>query len=633
MFPAADDAFMPNETSDVLSGGIAPFSTLDIRPEATSFSAGGTHSLAIRTDGTLWSWGQNNNGKTGLGATLGNQAMPAQVGTDTDWTMVNAGHEHSLAIRSDGTLWAWGLNQHGRTGLGTTTGSQATPVQVGTDTDWTVVSAGMDHSLAAKSDGTLWAWGSNSSGRTGLGTTSDNQLAPAQVGTATNWSAVTAGGNHSVALQSDGTLWSWGANTSGQTGLGIAFGNQLTPAQVGTATNCTQVSAAANHALAVRSDGTLWAWGSNGNGRTGLGTTTGSQTTPAQVGTATNWTLVSAGNGHSHAIRADGTLWAWGWNGNGRTGLDTDIGEQDTPAQVGSYTDWILVDAASSGHHSLGIRRSGDLWSWGQNNFLQLGLNDYTERLIPNLIGMGFRTGLGPPEATVIATLPDADATDINEINTTHLTVFFDHEMNPAVMGTITLDNGATVNLSQGIWRASTASDPGGDRGNNSVLTVPLVLLASDTLHEVTVSDFVCAENGELMIPYSWTFTTGTVIPPAEPVIDLAITKNLLMPEGTVAPETNFEFTIVPHSLNGETSTAELAQMPNLSVDPVAFNSTDIGTLDGDTITITRISDFLLGSDLPFSFAGLFVYRISERNDTFSNTEKETMLFDPTIYQ
>ncbi|MCL2680725.1 MAG: hypothetical protein FWF11_04545, partial [Coriobacteriia bacterium] len=141
LFSLADDAFTSNETPVVASDGIGALSGSGILQEATTFSGGTVHSLAVRSDGTLWSWGSNLQGRTGLGTATGDQLTPAQVGTATNWTAVSAGGSHSLALQSDGTLWAWGNHNGGATGLGPTTGNQTTPAQVGTATNWTQVSA------------------------------------------------------------------------------------------------------------------------------------------------------------------------------------------------------------------------------------------------------------------------------------------------------------------------------------------------------------------------------------------------------------------------------------------------------------------------------------------------------------
>ena len=403
VFSSADDGFMPNESPAIVTGGIALLSSSDIRPEPTTFSAGANHSLAIKSDGTLWSWGWNGNGATGRGVIAGSQNTPAQVGTATNWRSVSAGLNHSLGLRADGSLWSWGSNGNGKTGLNTIAGDQTTPIQVGTATNWTQVSAGNLHSLGIRSDGTLWAWGTNLDGRTGLGTTTGNQLTPAQVGTATNWASVSAGNTHS---------------------------------------------------LAIASDGTLWAWGSNSLGRTGLGTLAGTQNTPLQVGSATNWTQVSVGDAHSLAVRADGTLWAWGDNTQGRTGLGTLAGIQDSPLQVGSATDWLSAYASHNGNHSFGMRLDGTLWAWGRNAEGQLGLGNAgtgTDRSVPTLVGSDIDWAIPAAPAIIDISLASSGITT----DTAEVTITFDRAINTAT-GTVTLNG---VPLTDFSWNSPTNTE------------------------------------------------------------------------------------------------------------------------------------------------------------------------------
>jgi alpha-tubulin suppressor-like RCC1 family protein len=202
--------------------------------------AAGQHTAVIHSDGTLWTWGLNAQGQLGIGNTA-YQAAPVQVGTDTNWKSVAVGQFHTVAIRTDGTLWAWGLNNYGQLGVASAGTFQTTPVQIGTATTWRSVSAGYYHTLALRTDGTLWAWGFNYDGEVGIGTT-DTQLEPAQVGTATNWQSLAAGAYHSLAVRTDGTLWAWGYNYYGQLGLGSSA-SVSTPVQVGTATTWQRVSA------------------------------------------------------------------------------------------------------------------------------------------------------------------------------------------------------------------------------------------------------------------------------------------------------------------------------------------------------------------------------------------------------
>ncbi len=335
-------------------------------------SSGYNHTVAIRSDDTLWSWGDNSFGQLGLGDNT-NRLMPTQVGTDT-WKFVSAGWYYTVAIKSDGTLWSWGYNGSGQLGLGDTV-NRSTPTQVGNDTDWEFVSAGRYHTVAIKNNGTLWSWGSNSSGQLGLKDYT-NRLIPTQVGTDT-WETVSAGATHTVAIKSDGTLWSWGYNGYGQLGLGDTV-SRSTPTQVGTETSWVVVSAGEEHTVAKKSDGTLWSWGRNSLGQLGLGDTA-NRLTPTQVGTDTNWIFISAGGKHTVAIKSDNTLWSWGWNGHGQLGLG-DNANRLTPFQVG--TNWMFVSAGYS--HTMGIKTDDTLWSCGDNRYGQLGVGDTIERITPS---------------------------------------------------------------------------------------------------------------------------------------------------------------------------------------------------------------------------------------------------------
>jgi len=192
-----------------------------------------------------------------------------------------------------------------------------------------------------------------------------------------------AGADHTIAIRTtDGTLWAWGTNGYGSLGLGDNI-DRLTPTQVGTDTNWRQVAANGWHSLAVREDGTLWAWGRNLQNQLGLGDNI-DRLTPTQVGTDTNWRQVSTSSSHSIAIRTDGTLWVWGRNNGGQLGLN-DTTNRHIPTRVGTDTNWSRV-AAGSGH-TLAIRTDGTLWAWGANESGQLGLNDTINRHIPTRVG------------------------------------------------------------------------------------------------------------------------------------------------------------------------------------------------------------------------------------------------------
>lgn len=335
-------------------------------------SAGMEHTIAIRSDGTLWAWGFNGSGQLGDG-TLIDKKSPVQIGTAADWKSVSAGGNHSLAIKADGTLWAWGHNFNGQVGDGTFGAGRKSPVKIGTATDWKFVAGGRSFSLAIKTDGTLWAWGDNFFGQLGHGAVA---FAPKQVGTATNWTYVSAGGNHTVALKADNTLWAWGLNTNGQLGDGTTT-SKSSPTQIGAATDWLRVATGVDHTLAIKSNGSLWAWGTNDSGQSGNGTIIESHT-PLQIGTS-GWKAVAAGDRSSLAINANGTLWAWGYIIGG-----VPFGEDETrlsPTQLTAHSNWEII--ATGSYHAFAFQSDETLWGWGDGTWGKLGDDTWADYNLP----------------------------------------------------------------------------------------------------------------------------------------------------------------------------------------------------------------------------------------------------------
>ncbi|MCD0478765.1 T9SS type A sorting domain-containing protein [Chryseobacterium sp. LC2016-29] len=340
-----------------------------------SVSAGYMHSIGLKTDGTLWAWGDNSLGQLGDGTGIG-KTTPIQIGTANNWLKIATGAYYTVAIKTDGTLWAWGQNTYGQLGSGSTVG-KITPTQIGTETDWASIATGDTHALAIKTNGTLWSWGRNSAGQLGDGTNLHN-FTPTQVGTANNWEAIAAGVQHTFAIKTNGTLWGWGDNASGQLGDGTTF-NRKVPTQIGTATNWKTVDAGYLHSVGLKTDGTIWSWGNNTIGQLGSGTTN-SIYTPSQIGNATNWKTVSADYYHSSvAIKTDGTLWAWGQNNAGQLGDGTTTNRY-IPTQIGSATDRKSV--AANTFSRLVINNDGFLSGAGRNDYGQIGDGTKIERKI-----------------------------------------------------------------------------------------------------------------------------------------------------------------------------------------------------------------------------------------------------------
>ena len=339
-------------------------------------SLGTSHSTGIQSDGTVWAWGHNFFGQLGDGTST-QRTTPKQIRTaPNEWAKLVSGSDHNIALKTDGTLWAWGLNLDGQLGDGTTT-RRTSPVRVGTGNNWVTVSVSYFHSLGIQSDGSLWAWGWNNPGQLGDGTTTDRR-SPVRVGNSNNWVSIAGGVYHSLGIQSDGSLWAWGFNFSGQLGDGTTT-QRTSPVRIGTGNNWVAVSAGLAHSVGLRSDGTLWAWGLNTNGQLGDGTII-QRNSPVQIGSAKNWVAMYAGERYTLGLRADGTLWAWGLNTSGQLGDGTTI-QRNTPVQIGSAKNWVTISASSE--HNLALRSDGTLWTWGKNDFRQLGDGTNTQRNSP----------------------------------------------------------------------------------------------------------------------------------------------------------------------------------------------------------------------------------------------------------
>lgn len=338
---------------------------------AQRVAAGGWHSLAVCVDSTVKAFGENATGQLGNGGTT-DQSTPVTVTALTGIVAVSAGGDqleaHSVALKSNGTVWAWGSNIYGGLGNGTTTSSNA-PVQATGLTNVVAVSAGGWHTAALKSDSTVWTWGWNEDGQLG-----DNTLvlksSPIQVSGLTQVVAIACGTYHVLALKADGTVWAWGDNVSGQIGNN-STADQKTPVQVSGLTDVTKIAAGRFFSLAVKSDGTVWTWGENLYGQLGDGTTT-DRHTPVQVSGLTSVTsaITATGAFHVMAVKNNNTVWAWGRNTYGNLG-DNTVVNQWTPVQMIGISD---VDGMAAGtNFSLVYKTDGTFWGCGRNASGQLG--------------------------------------------------------------------------------------------------------------------------------------------------------------------------------------------------------------------------------------------------------------------
>ena len=255
-----------------------------------------------------------------------------QISGLTDVKAIAAGELHTVALKKDGTVWAWGKNYYGQFGDGTMTNSN-TPVQINGLTDVKAISAGAYNTVALKNDGTVWACGLNSSGQLGDGTMTDSYI-PVQVSDLTGITAISAGFvSHAVALKSDGTVWAWGSNSYGELGDGTTAGRNIPVQVIGDLTDVTAISAGESHTVALKNDGTVWDWGRNNYFQLGDGTDTNRNTPIQVIGLRADGKAITAGALHTVAIKNDGTVWAWGLNNYGQLGDGTTV-DSYTPIQV-----------------------------------------------------------------------------------------------------------------------------------------------------------------------------------------------------------------------------------------------------------------------------------------------------------
>jgi alpha-tubulin suppressor-like RCC1 family protein len=329
--------------------------------------AGEAHSLAVDAEGHVWALGANGSGQLGDG-TYEQRSSPVRVQNLSGIRAVAAGYSHSLALRRDGTVWAWGYNIFGQLGLGSDQMYQLTPVQVPGLTDVVAITAVDYHSLALRRDGTVWAWGYNIFGQLGDGTY-EHRFSPVQVQGLTDIVTLETGFSHALAVRRDGTVWAWGNNWDGQLGDGTQWNDRATAVQVLRLTDVVDIAAGTTYSLALRRDGTVWGWGLNGAGELGNGTYD-TWITPVQVPDFSDVVDLSASYQTSMALRRDGTVWAWGldWDGLFATGTNS---IRLSPGQVPGVTD--MASISLGGSHVLALRRDGTLWGWGRNSFDQLG--------------------------------------------------------------------------------------------------------------------------------------------------------------------------------------------------------------------------------------------------------------------
>jgi alpha-tubulin suppressor-like RCC1 family protein len=354
-------------------------------PVWTQLSVGLVHMLGIKSDGTLWSWGDDSFGELGDNLDGFSKSRPYQIGSATDWMMVAAGSQSSMALKTDGSLYAWGDNGQGEFGNGTTNGvpTPQTPTLIGGYGPFKFIAKCPQISLAIKtSDSSLWVAGSN-------GSVASSQTTWAMVDNNRQYIAVTCGDGAAVAIGADHELYPWGDNTFGELGDGSntsrnpgAFPYALSA--VDSAHLYKAVAMGGRHTVGIQTDGSLWSWGSNAAGQMGQGALSGSLL-PEQVGTLTDWTQIAAGLSYTLALHSDSSMSVFGDGTNFALGNNSTV-NQNTPGALGALpTGWNSVSAYPdvSANSSGGVRADGTIGVFGRNTAGELGIGSQVDQPVP----------------------------------------------------------------------------------------------------------------------------------------------------------------------------------------------------------------------------------------------------------
>jgi len=310
----------------------------------TAVAASSAHTVAVKCTGELYAWGNNGNGRLGVGNTTNYSSPVQEFCSDTTWCMVSGGCLNSAGLKTDGTAWVWGYNFYGQIGNNSTASSTSPKQEAKLATDWCVISnSGCLHTVAVKTSGQLWGWGYNANKQLGDGTTTSRRTPVQEATSATDWCTVSAGSLHTVAVKTTGTLYGWGLNGGGQAGDGTAVAPSTPVQDISGSTSWCMASAGHLHSVGIKTDGTVWGWGTNDFYNVGDATTVNRSSPVQEITSSTTWCTVNAGRVYSGGIKTDGTLWSWGWGSCGRLGVGTTSNHSSPVQEISSSTQWCEI--------------------------------------------------------------------------------------------------------------------------------------------------------------------------------------------------------------------------------------------------------------------------------------------------
>ncbi|EKE19448.1 MAG: hypothetical protein ACD_9C00014G0001, partial [uncultured bacterium] len=379
-FNAAGSTFTNSSVTGAGDGA-----SITLGKEVSQVTTSGISAFALTKDGKVYAWGSG--GRLGLGVgEIAEKYVPVEIPNLTDVVSIAAGSGgHVLALKSNGDVYAWGLNGYGQLGVGDTV-TKEIPTKISTLSNVKAIGTGQYHSLAVVGDnGDVYAWGYNINNQLG-NNSSTNSSVPVRVGVEGAWlsgaAAVTGMNYSSLALMNNGTVWSWGSNNVGQLGLG-SVGTQVVPAQISNFTNVKAIRSGTSHVIALTNDGDVYTWGYNNVGQLGDNTTV-NKNTPQDINLG-GIIGIAAGNSSLYAMGADGKFWVWGYNYYGELGIGTQgTGTNKIVPFESNLMDRIIdvaCNTSGSGGAAVALKSDGSVWTWGYGSSI-MGTNSYSSAVV-----------------------------------------------------------------------------------------------------------------------------------------------------------------------------------------------------------------------------------------------------------
>jgi len=554
---------------------------LSISGTVTEIEAGYDHTLALKSDGTMWAWGSNSFGELGNGNSAQSK-VPVQVsGISSGAAQLTAGNEDSFVLKNDGTLWVFGSNRNGQLGCGASSTYSNAQQVLALGRRGLMIACGTDHSLALTSTGTIYGWGDNSNGDIGDGTTSQRSL-PISItfsGLTGTLTALAVGGNRSLALDSNATVWSWGDNP-----IGDGTNNEAhAPAHLTTLSSITVIAEGRDHSMAVDSGGHIWTWGQNANGQLGDSTTT-NRISPVEVLNTTGTgsflsgiAAVAGGGSHSLAATSTGTVYTWGLNSDGQLGDGTTT-QRTIPVTVTGLSGTIIVAVSGGSAFSAALDNGGHVWTWGNNSAGQLGNGTTTSQSTPVEVTLSGTTS--PYLSNIVAldcgnvfcaaltgtgTVWTWGGNSVGQLGDGTTTDRHNPVQVPNLSGVVAISVGDNTGLAlkEDGSIQSWGYNPNGDLGVSANYSVPVTIYGFNALGTVTAPTGTIispSNNATLALGQTQSFTssiTGTIDHVAY-YINSTLISTAYPPPYTCywTPSTwgNFTFTAIATDTNGRTS-------------------------------------------------------------------------------